>query len=727
MKSFLKNTWDKVRRIFGFHHNSKYVRDYLNDANMRSSIFMSAIIVMLETWLLIRQTQKYIIPTMTNPDNTKSLFQVVFTNTSNFWLLLSFGIAMFFISISYKKPERKKSHFITVLVSASISIAFCCLMPFEFIFSSRPITGVPLFLLISFYASIAAFDVLAIIFDIMHYRGVKNTYIPSIIIISLFSLVCLIFGVKVSYSDFSSVRSFDGVLVPNPDYKQIICFLMMTMYVGCLLIWKPYISVSILGSVFLAFFLLLENTVSIRKFPEGDQVNYITFFISLTMICISIYNQRLNEAEKEEELERLATKDPLTDLMSFEYFATVVNKNMKEGIAKPYEWSFLFLDIVGFKIYNDQRGFEKGNKFLKGVGQILKEEFEGYISRQANDHYVIFTKNEKLSEKVDRVEEKVRAYDADIRPEIKVGGYIFNNKEERTRPSVEKARYACMELRAKYFNRNLLYYDDEMHSQYRMNQYVVRQIDNAIENGYIKTYFQPVVSSKNRKICGFEALARWIDPKYGFLSPAKFVPALEDAHLIYKLDMTMLINSCKFINENIEKGRKNLSISINFSRMDFIAIDIVSKIEEIVQQYKTPKELLHIEITESALTDNGDKLQKDVARLHELGYKVWLDDFGSGYSSFNVLKDFNFDVVKLDMLFLSSFNENPKSKVIINSVVKMAQDIGLGTLCEGVETIEQADFLSSIGVDRLQGYLYGKPEAPEVIADKINKKEYKTI
>ena len=266
-----------------------------------------------------------------------------------------------------------------------------------------------------------------------------------------------------------------------------------------------------------------------------------------------------------------------------------------------------------------------------------------------------------------------------------------------------------------------------MHSQYRMNQYVVKLVDNAIEKGYVKTYFQPVVSSKNKKICGFEALARWIDPKYGFLSPAKFVPALEAAHLIYKLDMTMLINSCKFIQNNIKNGRDKLSISINFSRMDFIATDIVSKIEEVVQKYKTPKDLLHIEITESALTDNFDKLQKDVARLHELGYKVWLDDFGSGYSSFNTLKDFDFDLVKLDMLFLSSFNENPKSKVIINSVVKMAQNIGLGTLCEGVETIEQADFLSSIGVERLQGYLYGKPEDEEAIINKINKKEYKTI
>lgn len=723
MINFIKSSWKWLRSIFGLHRNSKYVRDYLNDANVRSAIFMSAIIIALEVWLLIRQTDKYIIPTMTNPDNTNSLFKVIFTNTSNFWLLLSFAVTTFISCLSYKKLEGNKRNLILIIIFATISLVFCALMPFEFIYSKRPITGVPLFLLISFYSAIAVFNILAVSFSVYHYRGGKSTYAPVVTLISLFALVCLIFGVKVSYSDFSSTRTIDGVLVPNPDYKQIICFLMMSMYVGCLLIWKPYISFSILGAVFLGFFLLLENTVSIRKFPEGDQVNYITFFISLTMICISIYNQRVKEAEKDEELEYLATKDPLTNLMSFEYFATMVNKKRMEDI-KLSEWVMIFIDILGFKLINEQKGFAEGNEFLNHFGQLLTDTFEdAYISRQANDHFVIFTRVEGIEEKIKDVNEKVMAYDKDIRPNIKAGAFILKYKEEPARRSVEKARYACMELKNKFFDRIILYYDDEMHKEYRLYQYVIKGIDEAVDKGYVKTYYQPVVRAKDNKLIGVEALARWIDPRYGFLPPDKFVGALENAHIVYKLDLAMLRNTCNDIRRNQEANRKPIEVSINFSRNDFTMVDIVSEIEKVVNEYNTPKHLLHIEITESALTEDGDRLQKDIARLHELGYQVWLDDFGSGYSSFNVLKDFNFDMVKLDMKFLSSFNENPKSKVIIDSVVKMAKAIDLATLCEGVETKEQASFLTSIGVDRLQGYLYGKPMPAEDLLAKVNNKE----
>ena len=724
MINFFKSSWNWLRKIFGLHRNSKYVRDYLNDANVRSAVFMSAIIIALEVWLLIRQTDKYIIPTMTNPENTSNLFKVVFTNTSNFWLLLSFGVTTFISCLSYKKLEGNKRNLILIIVFGLISLSFCALMPFEFIFAKRVPSGVSLYLLISFYASITIFNILAIAFSIYHYRGGKNHYAPVVTIISLFALVCLIFGVKVSYSDFSSARTIDGVLVPNPDYKQVICFLMMAMYVGCLLIWKPYISFSILGAVFLGFFLLLENTVDIRKFPEGDQVNYITFFISLTMICISIYNQRVNEAEKDEELEYLATKDPLTGLMSFEYFASVVNKKIKEDDIRKEEWVFLFFDILEFKLINEQKGFVEGNNFLHGVGELLSKTFEGYISRQANDHFVVFTKNEDIDAKVKSVYETVMAYDKTIRPDVKTGAYIFKNKEELARRSVEKARYACMELKNNYFG-YLMYYDDDMHKEYRLYQYVIKGIDEAIKEGYVKTYYQPVVRAEDGKLIGAEALARWIDPTYGFLAPNKFVGALEKAHLVYKLDLAMLKNACKHIKSSIDNKRKPIEVSINFSRNDFVMVDIVDEIDRVVNEYKIPKHLLHIEITESALNEDAERLQKDIERLHKLGYQVWLDDFGSGYSSFNVLKDFSFDMVKLDMEFLSSFNENPKSKTIINSVVKMANAIGLETLCEGVETKEQSSFLASIGVDRLQGYLYGKPMPCGDLKAKIDNKEFK--
>ena len=269
-----------------------------------------------------------------------------------------------------------------------------------------------------------------------------------------------------------------------------------------------------------------------------------------------------------------------------------------------------------------------------------------------------------------------------------------------------------------------MYYDEKMHDAYLMVQYIVTHIDEAIEKGYLRAFYQPVVWSKGRTLCGAEALARWIDPKYGFLSPAKFVPALENAQLIYKLDKEILRLVCQDIRYNLDNGLPVLPVSINFSRADFGLIDIVEVVKSTVEQYNVPHELLHIEITESALTDDEDTLKNTINRLHENGFAIWLDDFGSGYSSFNVLKDYEFDVLKLDMKFLTGFGENAKSRSLIRSVIAMADQIGMKTLCEGVETLEQAGFLEEASCGRLQGYLYGKPLSYEDLMNKIKNGEF---
>ena len=269
-----------------------------------------------------------------------------------------------------------------------------------------------------------------------------------------------------------------------------------------------------------------------------------------------------------------------------------------------------------------------------------------------------------------------------------------------------------------------LKYDQEMHDKYRLVQYVVRHIDEAIENGYIEVYYQPVAWSKDRTICGAEALARWVDPDYGFLTPNLFIGALEDSQLIYKLDIAVLRIVCKDIRYNIDNGLPAIPVSINFSRYDFAVVDIVSMIDDVVTEIGIPKNLLHIEITESALTEDEDNLKKAMDRLHKLGYEIWLDDFGSGYSSFNVLKDFDFDMLKLDMKFLVGFKGNAKAKTLIKAVVQLADQIGMKTLCEGVETDEEAEFLKSVHCGRLQGFLIGIPMPYDEIKEKIIAEQY---
>ena len=168
-----------------------------------------------------------------------------------------------------------------------------------------------------------------------------------------------------------------------------------------------------------------------------------------------------------------------------------------------------------------------------------------------------------------------------------------------------------------------------------------------------------------------------------------------------------------------------LPTPINFSRADFGHIDVVKAIDDIVNEYKLPHDLIHVEITESALTDDEGVLHDAIDRLHKLGYALWLDDFGSGYSSFNVLKDYDFDVLKLDMKFLSGFDSNQKSRTLISSVIKVANELNMMTLSEGVETQEEAEFLESVSCGRLQGYLYGKPLSFDELMNRIKAGDYK--
>ena len=740
---FLSKLWDGFLNIFGIRKNSKYVKNYLNEANMKSGVFMAFVIFVLEIWLVIRQTRKYIIPTMQNPENTYSLFRVVFSNTSLYFLMMFFGAAMFAYSLLYSSKRKSKAKMIIPIVAAGISLLIFCLLPLEFKYKSINFADQSKMKVIRsvfrllFYISVALFDVGIIFSTIYRYQGGRRESVSSVLVISLFALVCLMFGVMVSYGDFISSKIYTGieingkevdVLANDDKNKQIICFLMFTIYIGCLLIWNPLISIGILGALFLGFYFLLTGVAGLggRRLPEGDGLNYLTFFISLAMVAVSIYNQRLSEAKKDEELEELATKDKLTGLLSFEYFTEQVKERIERYNIQKSDSVYLFVNVTNFKVYNDQKGFEQGNEFLKAVGQILSEVFNIYslICRQSDDHFVIFARNENIEKKIELVNEKIEAQDPDIKPGIKVGAYEVYNPLDDPHYAVEKARYAYSELKRRNSGKRILYYDEKMHDDYLMVQYIVTHIDEAIKEGYLKAYYQPVVWSKGRALCGAEALARWVDPKYGFLSPAKFVPALESAQLIYKLDKEILRLVCQDIRYNLDNGLPVLPVSINFSRADFGLIDIVDVVTSTADNYQAPHELIHVEITESALTNEEDTLKNTIVRLHEKGFATWLDDFGSGYSSFNVLKDYEFDVLKLDMAFLTGFGENAKSRSLIRSVINMADQIGMKTLCEGVETMEQAAFLEEAMCGRLQGYLYGKPLSYQDIMEKIKNGEY---
>ncbi|MBT8913779.1 diguanylate phosphodiesterase [Lactobacillus delbrueckii subsp. bulgaricus] len=259
-----------------------------------------------------------------------------------------------------------------------------------------------------------------------------------------------------------------------------------------------------------------------------------------------------------------------------------------------------------------------------------------------------------------------------------------------------------------------------MQEKEELKQYLIDHLDEAIEKHYLQVYYQPVIRTLTGRLCGAEALIRWIDPVKGFLSPGDFIPLFEEMNLSYKVDRYVIQEVTQGLRGRIDKGEKLVPVSINLSRADFQMMDPLTELNQAMRKNGLRWSLVRVEITESALSKDVAGLKRAIHNFRQAGYEVWMDDFGSGYSFLNYLKNFEFDEIKLDMIFMKDFDE--ASKKILTACVKMAKDLGIHTLAEGVETKQQLDFLQSIGCERIQGFYYSKPlptgEFAKLVAEK---------
>ena len=249
-------------------------------------------------------------------------------------------------------------------------------------------------------------------------------------------------------------------------------------------------------------------------------------------------------------------------------------------------------------------------------------------------------------------------------------------------------------------------------------QYILDNLDKALQEGWITAYYQPIIRAVNGRVCDEEALARWIDPVKGFLSPADFIPVLEEEKLIYKVDLHILDCVLEKMKYMVNTGHYMCSHSINLSRSDFDMCDMVQEIVTRVDKSGIPRDKINIEITESTLVNDFKFMLSQIEKFKRLGFSVWMDDFGSGYSSLNTLARIPFDLIKFDMVFLRNFDQGENSKIILAELMRMAASLGKDTVCEGVETAEQVEFLQEVGCSRLQGYYYCKPVSLEQILER---------
>ena len=240
-----------------------------------------------------------------------------------------------------------------------------------------------------------------------------------------------------------------------------------------------------------------------------------------------------------------------------------------------------------------------------------------------------------------------------------------------------------------------------------LEDYIIQNYKKAIDYHEIRVFYQPVIRTSSKQLCSFEALARWNDPELGMIYPDEFIPVLEREGLIHLLDMEILRQVCAKLRFSVKNRETPIPVSVNLSQLDFTLCDIFTLADNIVSDYLIPHDFIYFEITESVMAEQKDLMLGIVERFRAAGFQIWMDDFGSAYSSLNVLKEFTFDELKLDMSFLRPFNL--RSKRIVTSLVQMAKDIDIHTLAEGVETEEHFAYLRDIGCEKVQGYYFGKP------------------
>lgn len=411
-----------------------------------------------------------------------------------------------------------------------------------------------------------------------------------------------------------------------------------------------------------------------------------------------------------------AQNDPLTGLLGMRLFfkraLQVARRESPKGHLSAY--CPIYFNLTNFRLYNSLHGLSAGDHCLKRIAALLRQYFPGaLIAHFSADGFGVLAMRENIFQNIEVICSRVNAYINNSNIVLKAGVCLLEEDDIHiVRHTFDMAKIACDTIKTDA-TRCWAVYTRDMGEALEKRAFVLENFNAALEKGHIKVYYQPVIRAMTGKICGVEALARWEDPVYGRLMPNVFIPVLEQARLIHKLDIYVLDQVAKQLHYRLVNKRSVLPVSVNLSRHDFNLMDPYAMVEKIITRYDLQRDYIRIEVTETALVKEKHNLIQTLRQFQRSGYQVWLDDFGSAYSSLNVLHNYHFDELKIDMAFLRNFNE--KSRRILKAIVLMAKELGVHTLAEGAETKAQVDFLKQVGCEKIQGYYFGQPMSYEDI------------
>ncbi len=427
-----------------------------------------------------------------------------------------------------------------------------------------------------------------------------------------------------------------------------------------------------------------------------------------------LLSQSVNRALRESALYRESRFDSLTGLPSMSYFAELTEAAWARMRAKGAQPAMLYFDMCGMKLFNRSYGFAEGDKLIRAFGKLLVQHFGSQsCCRFAKDNFAAFTENSPaLEPMLHQIFEECRCINDGRSLPIRVGVYLDCGDALEASAFWDRAKAACDIGRNNYIS-GFTFFDESMMTDALNRRHIVDDLDRAIDERRIQVHYQAIIRAANGHVCNEEALARWIDTDKGLLAPADFIPVLEEAALIYKLDLCVLEIVLEKLKEQAARGVYLVPISVNISRSDFDSCDIVEEFCRRTDAAGIPRSMICVEITESVIGSDFDFMKSQIDRFRAEGFPVWMDDFGSGYSSLDLLQSIEFDMIKFDLHFMQKFSASGSSRIILTELMKLAHSIGVETVVEGVETQEQAEFLYEIGCTKLQGFYFTRPISME--------------
>ncbi len=434
--------------------------------------------------------------------------------------------------------------------------------------------------------------------------------------------------------------------------------------------------------------------------------------------CFYTISDRTKEIEDFNRERYRMTHDKMTGVYTREYFFDAVEKRLREHIDEKF--CMVCSGIKSFKIYNDLFGEKQGNEILKMEADLLREYSHGnsIYGRISGDKFAVLVPKDIYDEDIfiKSMGKMKQRFDNEIcELHIHAGVYVIEDNTEPASLICDKAKLAIEALGDDY-NTLLTYYDKSLLEKSIYERKILSEFEKALLDKQFVMYLQPQISADN-KLCGAEALVRWNHPEKGIMNPGEFIGVLEKTGLIYKLDKYIWECAAKCL-ANWKKHNIDWYISINVSVRDFDYMDIYREITSLVEKYNIEPCKFKVEITETVFVKQKDKIKDILNNLRKYGITVEMDDFGSGYSSLNMLKEIDVDVVKIDMGFMRETDRDERSNYILQTIIQLIQKLGMDVITEGVETKGQVDNVTNMGCNLFQGYFFDKPMNINAFEDK---------